>query len=424
MGTAQVQSDHPDRPDHPDDQPDRAAITDHTAARDTLGLTLVPGLGPVRIAALLERFGSAAAVLRAPREAIATVRGVGPTTARAIADARPGLDARIDEELAVVSDYGAHVLVRGGPGYPPLLEPLPDAPPLLFVRGRLEFDGPIDRSAANDQTPVGIVGSRRCTPQGAEQSARFASALARAGVTVVSGGAAGIDTAAHRGALEAGGRTLAVLGCGLCKAYPPENAALFDRIAAEDLGAVISELPMRTAPVAANFPARNRIISGLSLGVLVVQAAKRSGALITARLAAEEHGREVMAIPGRLSDPESVGALELIKMGGATLVTEPSDVLSQIAEGARFVGSGLISDRLTPDVVPKQAAAASTELLQPAFQALQGFQAEVVAAIGEGAGFDDILASVESDAGKLRSELTMLEIAGLILRDGPLFRRR
>jgi DNA processing protein len=289
-----------------------------------------------------------------------------------------------------------------------LLAALPDAPAVLFARGVLD-------GGEQDRYPVGIVGSRQCTAYGLEQSRLFSSGLARAGLTVVSGGARGVDSAAHRGALVAGGRTIAVLGCGLGHAYPPENADLFDSIAQS--GAVVSELPIETPPQAEQFPARNRIISGLSLGVVVIEAGERSGALITARVAAEDHGREVMAVPGRVDSVASKGTHALLKAGGASLVTEAADVIQLLEGAARHVHQGthefLFAAQET--AAPKVSQTPS----ERSSVGLTSAQARIVVELGAGwRTFDELIDATGIAAGDLRRELTLLELSRRVVRDG------
>ncbi|HZO86823.1 MAG TPA: DNA-processing protein DprA [Chthonomonadaceae bacterium] len=225
----------------------------------------------------------------------------------------PALEAS-SRQLAWVERHGVALVLHGQPEYPRLLRHIPDPPPILFVRGSL---------TEADRFSMGIVGSRYATPYGRATALRLARELAEQGVVVVSGGAVGIDTAAHQGALAGGGRTLAVLGCGLDVNYPRENQALFEQITAQ--GALITEYPLGAQPEAWRFPLRNRILSGLSLGVLVVEAPRQSGALITAARAAEQ-GRPVMVIPGNIDRPSSEGSNELLKEGAAP-VTCAEDVL-------------------------------------------------------------------------------------------------
>ena len=380
-----------------------------TDIRAVLRLALTPGLGPVRTQGLLDMFGSAEAVLGAGAAALARVRGIGPKLGDRIARGLEDAASVVDEELERMAEAGVRTLVRGRAGYPSLLAPLPDAPLVLFVRGRLGREpGDGDQS---DRFPVAIVGSRGCTSYGVEQAERFGGSLGRAGLTVVSGGARGIDTAAHRGCLRAGGRTVVVLGCGLGRVYPEENGPLFERIVAEDRGAVISELPMLTEPRAENFPARNRLISGLSLGVLVIEAGRKSGALITARLAAEQHGREVLVVPGRVDSPSSAGSLDLLKSGGGLLVTEPGDVVGHLEGAARFEHDGLFADRYpggtgTPPCEPDQAVGVGQT------------EAAVLAALESPRTVESLQQSLSIDAGELQTTLTLLELSGHILRSG------
>jgi len=298
-------------------------MTDESQLRAYLRLHLSDGLGPVLFRRLIDRFGSPQGVLSADREQWRAVEGVGPKLAEAIA----GVTAeQVDAELTAAGERGARIVCECDEDYPPGLKEIFERPPVLYVRGRL---------AKTDAIALGIVGARRCTHYGLEQSERFAELLARAGVTVVSGGARGIDAAAHRGALNGGGRTIAVMGCGLGMCYPQENEKLFERIVSEDGGALVSELPMATGVQGCNFPRRNRMISGLSLGVLVIEAARRSGALITAREAAEQ-GREVFAVPGRTDSPMSQGTNELIR-DGAILASNLEDILEHLGEvGAKL----------------------------------------------------------------------------------------
>ncbi|MDY7010380.1 MAG: DNA-processing protein DprA, partial [Planctomycetota bacterium] len=255
-----------------------------------LRLALAEGVGAITVRRLLEHFGDIEAVAGAAPGQLHRAKGVGEKTAAAIAAVD---ESAVDEELRLADKNATAVLCLEDAEYPAALKNIYDPPPVLYVRGEI---------AESDAVALGVVGSRRCTHYGLEQAERFGGLLGRAGFTVVSGGARGIDTAAHRGALAAGGRTIAVMGCGLGETYPRENEKLFSQIVADGRGAVVSELPMRIGIKGGNFPRRNRIISGLSLGVLIVEAARRSGSLITARLALEQ-SREVFAVPGRVDSP-------------------------------------------------------------------------------------------------------------------------
>lgn len=379
--------------------------------RSLLALTLVPGLGPVRIAALIESLGSIDDVLNATSSRLAQVQGIGSKTAASIATHLHDRVGKVDEELERIADQGAHVLAIGDDHYPPLLASIPGAPPILTVRGHL------DTQKAH-KYPCAIVGSRDCSIYGVEQAGIFAGAMGTAGVCVVSGGARGIDTAAHRGALNAGGQSIAVLGCGIAHDYPPENATLFDEIV-ERGGAIVSELPVDTKPDAKNFPARNRIISGLSLGVLVIEAGRKSGALITARHANEDHGREVMALPGRVDSPSSAGSLDLLR-DGAHLVVEPGDVLDILRQDARhfFHGTHAAKTADPRRERPNAEQSRPTPIPEP-----EGELGEILRAVSEPMSVDSIADRTGIDPGTLRSQLTMLEIQGLIRRTGSRFDR-
>lgn len=375
--------------------------------RSILALTLVPGLGPVRIAKLIETLGSVDAVLNATSSRIAQVPGIGTKTATSIATHLHTSVGTIDQELERIAAHDAHVVAIGDPGYPPLLASIPAAPPALTIRGHLDIE-------QVHKYPCAIVGSRDCSIYGVEQAGLFAGAMGSAGVSVVSGGARGIDTAAHRGALNGGGQSIVVLGCGIAHAYPPENATLFDEVV-ERGGAIVSELPVQTKPDAKNFPARNRIISGLSLGVLVIEAGRKSGALITARHASEDHGREVMALPGRVDSPSSAGSLDLLR-DGAHLVVEPGDVLEVLRQDARHFFFGT-HDAKTQD--PMRSTHPEPEPLPDP----DGVLGDIFRAITEPVSADALSELLDIDPGLLRSQLTLLEIQGLIRRDGSSFAR-
>lgn len=387
------------------------------ATRDLLRLTLTPGLGPVLIARALEVFGSPAAVLASNEAGLRRIRGIGDDRARSIVHAFAETERTADRELAGAEQLGVQLLPIHDPDYPPLLRQISDAPPILYIRGRIDHAG-------EDRYPIAIVGSRSCTAYGIEQSERFAMALAQAGLTVVSGGARGIDTAAHRAVLRVKGRTIAVLGCGLSHCYPPDNHDLFDTVA-DGRGAIVSELPLSTPPSAENFPARNRVISGLALGVLVVEAGRRSGALITARLAAEDHGREVFAIPARIDSTSSAGSLDLIKSGGAAMVTNADDILAALESPARHLHGGTHEARFAPGQgeLAFKGAPEGTQTA-PRDATLTAEQSQILAALDEPKSFDDLARIVQREVGAIRADVTILEIRRRVERRGSLLARR
>ena len=292
-------------------------ISDMDSRDALLALHLVPTLGPVRGRRLLEMFGSAEGVLRARPSDLERVVGVGPHLAREIAGALEL--GEWEKERGRMEEFGAWFLTEDDVVYPRLLRTLPNGPLGLFVNGSL---------VEGDSHAVAIVGSRKTTVYGMETAKRMAFQLASAGWTVISGLARGIDTAAHQGALAAGGRTVAVIGSGLADLYPPENEALADRV--RGAGAVVSEFPMRFPPNPQTFPYRNRIVAGWCQALLVVEAGLQSGALITANLAGE-YGRTVLAVPGPIDRPTSHGANRLIQQG-AKLVQTVEDILEELEQ--------------------------------------------------------------------------------------------
>ena len=281
-----------------------------------LTLAMTKGLGPVRIGRMLDAFGGAEGACAATSSQLARLDKFGQKAAVDVASGLRFARQACDEELDKADALGVRIVCRDDEEYPPLLAEIHDPPPVLWVWGDLQ---------PRDLNAVGIVGSRRPGNYGKEQAERFGSLLATAGFTVVSGGAYGIDTAAHRGALRAtDGRTVAVLGCGVDVAYPPENEPLFTDVS-DGGGAVVSEHPLGTQPRREHFPRRNRIISGMSRGVIVMECDDKSGALITARMAGE-HGRAIFAVPGRVDNPMSAGPHALLR-DGAILAANLEDVV-------------------------------------------------------------------------------------------------
>ncbi len=374
-----------------------------------LALTLAEGFGQTTIRRCVERFGSAVETLGATVQGLGEIERVGAAKARRL---RTALDQtlhsdELEVERELIERFGVELVGLNDEGYPRLLRHIPDPPTLLWVRGELK---------ESDALGLGIVGARRCTHYGREQADRFASLCAQSGLCIVSGGAYGIDAAAHRAALRVGGRTVAVIGSGLAKPYPSDHTELFDSIAEEgaDRGAVVSEFPMNTPPTAQNFPRRNRIISGLSLGVLVVEAATRSGALITARLAVEEHHRELMAVPGRVDAKSSAGCHKIIREGWATLVTSPADVLDALGEAGQMLKVGMTQE--------DGAAAGGGGPAEDV--GLTEAQQKIVDVMSGPSSLDQLVAWTGLAIQNVQAELTMLEIRGAVRRSGGLFTRR
>jgi len=369
---------------------------DETERLSALRLHLATGIGPRLFSALVERFGSAEAAAEASATDLAETPGIGEESAQKI---RESLDrAEPEAELERARAAGVQLVFRGEAAYPIALTYLPDAPPALYVKGNL---------VAEDAQAMGVVGMRKCSLYGQDQAERIAGGLARVGFTVVSGLARGIDSAAHRGALAAGGRTIAVLGNGLATIYPPENRRLADAVAAQ--GALVSEFPMETAPQAENFPRRNRILAALGLGVVVVEAGVRSGSLITARLAAEL-GKEVFAVPNRVDAPGAAGVHALIR-DGAKLVESVADILDEFPDLEVQPAAG--------EDAPRQAGLA----LKANLSAEEARLMEVLD--GEPAPLETLADRAGLNAPQAAGAMTLLELKGLVraLPGGRFLRR-
>lgn len=352
---------------------------------DSVRLTLVSGVGPLLRKALLERFKTPAAVLAASRDELQSVDGIGPKIASRIVAAQEEIDA--EGELELAAENGLDVLTEADASYPRPLRQIHDPPGVLFRRGRPE---------PQDDLAVAIVGTRHATRYGLAQAERLAASLARTGFTVVSGLARGIDAAAHRGAMDAGGRTIAVLASGLLEIYPPEHEKLADEVAAN--GYLLSESPPRMVPLSGAFPQRNRIISGLSVGTIVVEAPDRSGALITARHAYEQ-GREVFAVPGPIDSRMSRGCHALIK-DGAKLVETIDDVLAEL---------GPLAEKIQRDD--------GTIVTSPAELVLNDVEQNVLAAVdGSPTSIDQVAAATGLPIHRVLSTISVLEMRRLVRR--------
>lgn len=338
-----------------------------------LRLTLIPGIGGETQRKLLAAFGLPEAIFSAGRHNVRSVIGHK-------ADLLFNFDPAdsIERSLRWAEDSAQHILTLADRNYPPALLEIADPPNVLYVRGNPDL---------LNSPGLAMVGSRNATPQGIQTAENFAKALASRGLSIISGLALGIDAAAHRGALAANGLTIAVIGTGADRLYPARNMALAQAIAAH--GAIISEFPLGTPALAANFPRRNRIISGLARGVLVVEAALESGSLITARLAAEQ-GREVFAIPGSIHSPVARGCHRLIKQG-AKLVETADDILEEFSDMTQSESA------TTPDIV---APVTEDPLL--------------LALAHDPCGLDELIERTGYETEQLLSELLLLELAGLI----------
>ncbi len=379
--------------------------------RDHLVLALTPGLGPKLTRAVVQRFGSAGAALRATAEQLEAVPMIGAKGAAKIAAGLRGAD--VAAEWGLLQRFGVRPIPWDDPAYPDWLAAAADAPPLLYLKGEIL---PADRQA------VGIVGSRHCTAYGKRMAERLAAGLVRAGFTVVSGLARGIDGAAHRAALDAGGRTIAVLAGGLSKIYPPEHADLADEIATR--GALVTETPMTVAPQPGMFPARNRVISGLSRGVVIVEAGERSGALITATHAAEQ-GREVFVVPGNADSPASAGCLELLRKG-VRMVRSVDDILEDLRGLAPPLSPAPRKPQPTLFDVPPQTAPPPPPT-PPAGPppGLDPLHLRVWQALSEPRHADELARDLSLTSAELTRTLTMMELKKLVRKGhGNTFARR
>ena len=369
--------------------------------RHWLQLALTDGIGPILARRLIEAAGGVEAAASASPALLRTIEGVGTARASKIYDSLRGSGPAADSEMDRARRMGIRILCPDDETYPALLRTTPDPPLTLYVKGAFE---------PRDLNGLAIVGSRKCSFYGREQAERFAALLAGAGFTVISGGARGIDSAAHRGAMShPHGRTVAVLGSGVDVPYPPENDSLFEQIARR--GAVVSEFPLGTPPNRENFPRRNRVVSGMSRGVLVIEADEKSGALITARVACDDHDRPVFALPGRVDNPLSAGPHLLIR-DGATLTAKLEDVLEGLGPVPQVV--------MEPSLFEEENA--GTEVPAPAGPAaapvgLSDRQALVLSHLGaDPTSVDLIIERTDLPAHVVLQELTFLSLKGRVRR--------
>lgn len=353
-----------------------------TATEACIALNMLPTVGPVRLRKLLEVFNEPQKILEAKRSDVRKVEGIGNEVADQISNWESTVDLAV--ELKRITEFGATVITQESPSYPKSLREIHAPPIVLYVWGELQV---------RDQHAIGVIGARRTTHYGLESAKKLAYQLAYAGLTVISGLASGIDTAAHQGALAAKGRTIAVIGSGLAKLYPPENAALAEKIRSGN-GAIVSEFSMEIEPDRQTFPMRNRIISGWSHGILVVEAGLNSGALITAAQALEQ-GRSVYAVPGHINAPSAMGSNRLIQQG-AKLVMDASDILDDL-------------QALLPEAKPSPQAAARplpplSDEERRVYDAIDATETSIA----------DIASKSELPSGAVSSTLLQLELKRLV----------
>ena len=361
--------------------------------KEWIALNMTPGVGPRVATNLLERFGSPSAVFHARRTELESVR-LKPETIESII--KNEFDDRAAGELERVKKLGGDILILDDGSYPALLREIADPPITLYVRG--------DWQACFEQPCVAVIGSRQCSTYGENAAEMLSRDLATRGITVVSGFARGIDAAAHKGAIQGKGRTVAVMGTGIGMVYPKENTKLVREIL-DSGGAVVSQFPLGTPPLKDNFPYRNRIISGLSLGVLIVEASERSGSLITARLATEQN-REVMAVPGNVTSSNSYGTNYLIK-AGAKLVQQWQDIVSELP-------SDIAARILPPKIEEKKNGKSSQQEVVPADLSDLEHKVWSLLAPDDATHIDILLETSGLSFGDLNSALVGLDIKDLI----------
>ena len=376
--------------------------------KSLIHLNLIPGIGNHTIRRLLAAFGSAEKSLAATSAELAQIDGLTPDVRQQLIDGRS--HAPLAQELQLIEQHQCHIVTIDDDTYPPLLKQIHDPPVLLYIIGKFPLQ---------DTPSIAIVGSRSPTEYGKTTSQQLSYQLAERGITVVSGFARGIDTYVHRGALEASGDTVAVFGCGLSIIYPETNRGLAAEII--ESGALISEFPMTMPPRGKNFPRRNRVISGLTLGTLVVEASERSGSLITARHAAEQ-GREVFAIPGQIFSGMSRGTHSLINQG-ATLINSVDDLLDALPQDYTKILGGespevtrqpAPSKRARPQSVEKRSTPTPQPKTKVELNLTPDEQTVLSAMDADSVHIDEITRVTQLPIGKVSSLLVMLELKGVV----------
>lgn len=364
-----------------------------------LGLGRVNGVGNVIYKALIDEFHDPETVFEAPQKRLEEIPGIGRKTAASIKSFKEW--DWVEKEIGLIKKHDVVFLTQRHSDFPKALLAIPDPPPYLYVKGAI---------CEKDENAIAVVGTRIPTQYGVSAAEGISRELAGSGITIVSGMARGVDTAAHRGALAANGRTIAVLGSGIDVIYPPDNKKLYEQIISN--GAVVSEFPIGTAPLAENFPQRNRIISGLVKGVLVVEASEKSGSLITAGLALD-YGRDVFALPGNITSLKSKGTNKLIKQG-AKLVEDARDILEELSiSGTGIAGAGLKPATVVPDSLMKIRAGLSSE------------EEKIINLLDEPSFIDTIIQRTGLPAQKVSALLLDMELKGLVKQQtGKQFIRR